>query len=129
MLSMNAQPLTTPPGAVRVCGHAGAGEALRALRDGLLERIALVSEPSGPAPADGRQYTRAVALARLSGEAIGVLTGLCGELLAPWSHIVVHPHTAGFEVHLVSRWSDPARDAAEIAWTRAAVAELSAFAA
>ena len=128
MLSMNAQPLSTPPGAVRVCGHAGAGEALRALRDGALKRVALVAEPSAPAPSDGRQYTRAVAVRALSDDAISILSGLSGELLAPWSHIVVHPHVAGFEVLLVSRWSDPARDAEEIAWTRAAVAELSAFA-
>jgi hypothetical protein len=125
---MTPSPLTTTPGAVRVCGHAGAGEALRALRDGALHRIALVSEPSAPAPSHGRQYARTVALPGLSDDAIGILTGLAGELLAPWSHIVVHPHVAGYEVLLVSRWSDVARDAEEIAWTRAAVAELSEFA-
>ena len=129
VLSMTAMPLTPQPGAVRVCGHAGAEEALKGLRDGAYQRVALVSEPSEPAPPDGRQYARTVALARLTDEAIGVLTGLCGELLAPWSHLVVHPHAAGFEVLVVSRWVDSARDAEEIAWTRAAVAELSAFAA
>lgn len=40
----------------------------------------------------------------------------------------VHPHTAGIEVLLVSRRADVARDAEEIAWARAAVAELGAFA-
>ena len=127
---MHAMPLSSQqPGAVRVCGHAHAEEALKALRDGRLERVALVSEPSSQAPPGSRQYSRTVALPRLTDEAVAVLTGLAGELLAPYSHIVVSPHAAGFEVLLVSHWADVAREAEEIAWTRAAVAELSAFAA
>ena len=99
---------------------------LRALRDGRTDRAVLVPEPFSPGPA-GRHYTRTVALAHLGDDAIAVVDGLAGELLAPWSRIVVRPDGDGWAVDLESRWSDPAKDAEEIAWTRAAVAELAAF--
>ena len=100
---------------------------LHALRDGRTDRAVLVSEPFAPGPA-ARHYTRTVAIAHLGDDVIAVLDGLRGELLAPWSRIVVRPGGEGWTVDLESRWGDPAKDAEEIAWTRAAVAELSAFA-
>lgn len=100
----------------------------------------------GPAPPAGprrRSYLKFGVLDELSAPAIAVLAQLAGELCTPHCAILVSPlggafartgadtalgeRGARFAYQVLTAWDDPADDAPNVAWTRAAAAELAEF--
>ena len=100
----------------------------------------MLAPPPGAPPL--RAYVRFGFADELTPEAVDAVVALGGELGAPMSQIILQPlggafgrtgaaetalgeRDAGWAFQLLTLWPDPADDAGNIAWTRAAVAELS----
>ncbi len=94
---------------------------------------------------DARNYFTAGFLAELSDESIDALMAISGGFISPMSQIILQPlggayargsagesalghRDAGWAFQVLSQWTDPERDAENLAWTRAAKQRLAGFA-
>ena len=74
---------------------------------------------------DNRTYSLTGELDALDCHAVGTFTRLAAEVDSPIRAIVLHPAGDGsWRYEVRSAWTDPKCDAANIAWTRAAIAEV-----
>ena len=74
---------------------------------------------------DNRTYSLTGELESLDCHALATFTRLAAEADAPMRAIVLRPTPAGgWTYELRSGWSDATHDAQNIAWTRAAIAEV-----
>ena len=75
---------------------------------------------------DNRTYSLTGELESLDCHAIATFTRLAAEADAPMQAIVLRPRPdGGWAYELRSEWKDAKLDAVNIAWTRAAVAEVT----
>jgi hypothetical protein len=75
---------------------------------------------------DNRTYSLTGELESLDCHAMATFTRLAAEVDTPMRSIVLHPRPdGGWRYEVRSAWSDAALDAQNIAWTRAAIAEVA----
>jgi hypothetical protein len=74
---------------------------------------------------DNRTYSLTGRIESLDCHAFATFTRLAGEAGTPMRAVVLRPEPGGgWAYELRSEWSDPSDDAQNIAWTRAAIAEV-----
>jgi FAD/FMN-containing dehydrogenase len=105
-----------------------------------------ISDPS--APPGNRDYFKGGFMTEMSDAAVDTIVGLAGDLRAPLTQIICAPlgagtayaavgdeHSAighrdeGWSFQVLSLWKDPAEDAEQKAWTRAAADAMSSYSA